>query len=106
LREALHPEIEWFPFEENHSRIYGVEDDMQNRNEWLDTWDEHHFDLEEVIVEGNSVVALIHITARGKTAVWRSTFVSMQIKVTDSKVIYIFDHQDRAAALQAAGLAE
>jgi hypothetical protein len=29
-----------------------------------------------------------------------------QIKVRDGKVVYIYDHEDRAAALEAAGLSE
>ena len=107
FRELLHPEIEWFPFEENQARIYGVEGAVQNRNEWLDTWDEHCFALEELIEEGNSVVALIHITARGRTSgVEVDVRFYAQIKVRDSKVIYIFDHPDKAAALQAAGIQE
>ena len=50
----------------NQRRLYGVDAVMRNMNEWLDTWDEHRIDLEEVIEQGDSVVASIHITARGK----------------------------------------
>jgi hypothetical protein len=68
FRDTLHPEIEWFPFEENQRRLYGVDAAMRNRNEWLDTWDEHRIDLEEVIEQGDSVVASIRITATGKAS--------------------------------------
>src|SRR5213080_1259478 len=68
FRGLLHPEIEWFPFEENRTPVHGVADAVRNRNEWLATWDEHRFDLEEVIEQRDSVIALIHITARGKTS--------------------------------------
>jgi ketosteroid isomerase-like protein len=107
FRDTLHPEIEWFPIEENHTPTYGVEAVMWNRNQWLDTWDEHRFDLEEVIEEGDSVVALVHIKARGKTSgVEVDVRFHAQFKVRDDKVVYIYDHEDRAAALEAAGLRE
>ena len=105
FRDTLHPEIEWFPIEENRTPTRGVEAAMWNRNAWLDTWDEHRLDLEEVIEEGDDVVALVHITARGKgSGVPVDVRFYAQFKVRENKVIYIFDHEDRAAALQAAGL--
>ena len=58
FRNTLHPEIEWFPIEENLTPTYGVEGAMRLRNQWLDTWDEHRIDVEEVIEEGDSVVVL------------------------------------------------
>jgi ketosteroid isomerase-like protein len=105
FRDLLHPEIEWFPIDENRTRVSGVEDAMRNRNQWFDAWDEHRFDLEEVIEEGDSVVVLVHIVARGKASraeVGIRFYV--QFKVRDGKFVYIFDHEDRAAALEAAGL--
>jgi hypothetical protein len=41
FRATLHPEIEWFPIDENRRRLYGIEAALRNRNEWLETWDEH-----------------------------------------------------------------
>ena len=107
FRDTLHPEVEWFPFEENQRRLYGVEAAMRNRNEWLDTWDEHRIDLEEVIEQGDSVVASIHITARGKASgVKTDVRFYPHAKIRDHRIVYIFDHSDRAAALKAAGLEE
>jgi ketosteroid isomerase-like protein len=104
FRGTLHPQIEWFPIEENQRRLYGVEAAMRNRNEWLDTWDEHGFDLEEVIEEGDSVVALVHITARGKTSgIETDVRFYAHFKMRDHQIVYVFDHGDRAAALDAAG---
>jgi ketosteroid isomerase-like protein len=105
FRNALHPEIEWFPIEENRMPTRGIEAAMSNRNAWLDTWDEHRLDLEEVVEEGDNVVALLHITARGTgSGVEVDVRFYAQFKVRNGKVIYIFDHEDRAAALEAAGL--
>jgi hypothetical protein len=85
--------------------LHGVEAAMRNRNEWLDTWDEHRFDLEEVIEGGDSVVALVHITARGKASGIKTDICFYaHIKLRDHQIVYIFDHSDRAAALKAVGL--
>jgi ketosteroid isomerase-like protein len=64
FRATLHPEIEWYPIEENRTPTKGVEAAMWNRNAWLDTWVEYHQDVEEVIEDGDDVVLLVHITAR------------------------------------------
>ena len=107
FRDTLHPEIEWFPIEENQRRLYGVEVAMRNRNEWLDTWDEHGFDLEEMIEGGDGIVALIHITAAGKASgVETDVRFYAHIKMKDHQIVYIFDHRDRTTALQTVGLAE
>jgi ketosteroid isomerase-like protein len=107
FREALHPEIEWYPIEEDNTPNLGVEAAVRNRNEWLDTWDSHRFDLEVVAEEGENVVVLVHITARGKSSgVEVDVRFYAQFKVRDGKVAYIYDHEDREAALEAAGLRE
>ena len=107
FRETLHPEIEWYPIEENRTPTRGVEAAMWNRNQWLDTWEEHRLDVEEVIEDGDSVVASIHIQARGRASgVEVDVRFYAQIKVRDGKIVYIYDHEDREAALEAAGLRE
>ena len=57
FRGLLHPEIEWFPFEENRTPVHGVADAVRNRNEWLATWDEHRFDLSGL----DAVAAQLHL---------------------------------------------
>jgi ketosteroid isomerase-like protein len=105
FRSTLHPEIEWFPVEENRTPIRGIKAAMRSRNAWLDTWDEHRLDVEEVVEEGDNVVALVHIRARGRgSGVEIDARMYAQFKVRNGKVIYLFDHEDRAAALEAAGL--
>ena len=107
FRNTLSPEIEWFPIEENQRRLSGVEAVMRNMNEWLDTWDEHRIDLEEVIEQGDSVVASIHITARGKASgVETDVRFYAQFKVRDHRIVYVYDHTDRASAFEAAGSEE
>lgn len=105
FRNTLHPEVEWFPIEDNRTPSRGIEAAMRNRNAWLDTWDEHQLDLEEVVEAGDDVVALVHITARGTgSGIEVDVRFYAHFKVRDGKVIYIFDHEDRGAALEAAGL--
>jgi ketosteroid isomerase-like protein len=107
FRAVLHPDIEWYPIEENRTPTRGVDAALWNRNAWLDTWDEHRLAVEEVIEEGDSVVASVHIMARGKgSGAEVDVRFYAQIKVRDDKVVYIYDHEDRAEALEAAGLSE
>jgi hypothetical protein len=107
FRAILHPEIEWFPIDENRRRLYGIEAALRNRNEWLEAWDEHHFEVDEVAAEGDSIVVCVHITARGKIS---GAEVDVRFyahaKLRDNKVVYIYDHEDKAAALKAVGLSE
>jgi ketosteroid isomerase-like protein len=107
FRDSLHPEIEWFPIDENRGRLYGIEAALRNRNEWLDTWNEHRFDADEVAAEGDSVVVSVHISARGKIsgAVVDVRFYA-HVRLRDDKVVYIYDYADRAEALEAVGLSE
>jgi hypothetical protein len=54
-----------------------------------------------VAAEGDSVVVCVHITARGKIS---GAEVDLRFyahaKLRDDKVVYIFDHGDKAAALE------
>ncbi len=105
FRETLHPEIEWFPFEENHTPARGVEEALRTREQWLDTWDEMRTRVEEMVEEGDSVVVSMHVSARGRASgVEVEVRLHLQFKVRDGKVVYLFEHQDRTAALQAAAL--
>jgi ketosteroid isomerase-like protein len=107
FRATLHPEIEWFPIDENRGRLYGIEAALRNRNEWIDTWDEHRFEADEVAAEGDSVVVSVQITARGRIsgAVVDVRFYA-HVKLRDDKVVYIYDYADRTEALEAVGLSE
>lgn len=105
FRAALHPEIEWYPIEENRTPTRGIDAALWNRNQWLDTWDEYQQDVEEVIEAGDDVVACVRIKARGLgSGVEADVRFYAQFKVRDGKVAYVYDHDDRAAAIEAAGL--
>ena len=104
---VLHPEIEWFPIDENYERLQGAEAALRNRNEWLQAWAEHRTDVDEVAAEDDSVVLAIHLVARGRTS---GAEVDVRFyahfKLRGEKVAYIHDYADRDEALEAAALTE
>ncbi len=107
FRDTLHPEIEWHGIDTNRRPSKGIEAVIWDRNQWLDTWDEHRLDVEEVVEEGDDVVALVHLTGRGKASgVEVDVRFYAQVKVRDGKIAYVYDHEDRDTALKAAGLSE
>jgi ketosteroid isomerase-like protein len=104
---VLHPDIEWFPIDENYGRLHGIEAAVRNRNEWLDAWDAHRFDVDEVAAEGDDVVMAVRISARGKASGAEVDLCFYaHVKLRDHKVVYIHDYEDRAEALNAVGLEE
>ena len=60
-----------------------------------------------MIEGGDGVVARVHLKGRGRSSgVEADVRFSAQFKVRDGKVAYVYDHGDRGAALEAAGLRE
>jgi len=103
FRAVLHPEIEWYPIEENRTPNRGIDAALRNQNEWLDAWDEHELKVEEVVENDDDVVVRVHIRARGRgSGIETDVRFYAQFKVRDGKVAYIYDHEDRMAALEAA----
>jgi ketosteroid isomerase-like protein len=95
----------WFPFEDNHTPSHGVEGAIRIRNHWLDSWDEMQAEVEEVVGDSESVIATVHIVALGKASgVQVDVRLYFHFKVRDDKIVYIYEHQDRAEALEAVGL--
>jgi ketosteroid isomerase-like protein len=107
FRNTLHREIEWFPFEDNHTPSYGLDGAMRIRDGWLDAWDEMRADLEQIVEEGDAVVASIHVTGTGKgSGVEVDVRLHLLFKVREQKIVYLFEHTDRTEALEAAELSE
>jgi ketosteroid isomerase-like protein len=105
FRNTLHPRVEWYPFEDNHTPSHGIEGAMRIRNGWLDAWEEMQVELEQLVDNDDCVVASVHVTGRGKSSgVEVDVRLHLLFKVRDRKVAYVFEHTDRAAALKAAGL--
>jgi ketosteroid isomerase-like protein len=105
--QLTHPEIEWAPFEENHTVFHGHAGAMQIRTEWLASWDEVQIELEEVLDGSDGMVSVAHVTGRGReSGVPADVRLYGHIKVRDGKCAYLFEYLDRAEALTAAGLGE
>ena len=105
--ETLNPEVEWTPFEEG-TLSYGRESAKRVRQRWLDAWVDHHFDVVEVLDNGDHVVVAIRMRATGRRSGVAVEFPQLyvHVRVRGGRVVYIFEHQDRAEALEAAGLSE
>jgi ketosteroid isomerase-like protein len=105
FRGTLHPDIEWHPFEDNHTPSHGIDGAMRIRNGWRDAWEEMQVELQEVLDNDDYVVASVHVTSRGKSSgVEVDTRLHLLFRIRNQKIIYIFEHTERAAALEAAGL--
>ena len=57
---------EWYPIEEGHSLSRGHEAALRVRRSWLENWEGHQLDVEEMKDGADSVVACLHLTGRGK----------------------------------------
>jgi ketosteroid isomerase-like protein len=102
FRDTLHPEIVWFPFEDNHTPSHGIEGALRIRSHWLDSWDEMEAEVEEVVGDADSVIATVHVVAQGKTSgVKVDVRLYFHFKARDKKIVYVYEHQDRATALDA-----
>ncbi|MCW3032879.1 MAG: hypothetical protein QOK19_2738 [Solirubrobacteraceae bacterium] len=107
FRELMHPEIEWAPFEANHTVFHGPQGAEQIRAGWLDAWAEHHIEIEEVIDAGDDLVVTMHIVGRGKgSGIEIDVRLYPHMKLREGKAIYVFEHETRAEALKAVGLEE
>jgi ketosteroid isomerase-like protein len=104
---TVDPEAEWYPLEEGHSLSRGHEAAIRVRRSWLENWEGHQIDLEEMKDGADSVVACLHLTGRGKlSGVEVDIRVYMHYKLRDGEIVYVYEYEDRGEALEAAGLSE
>ena len=75
---------------------------MRIRNHWLDSWEEMEAEVEEVVGAPDNAVASVHLAARGKSSGVRvDVRLHFHFKVRDDKIVYVYEHEDRKAALDA-----
>ena len=104
---TLDPGVEWYPIGEGHIPSRGHEAALRVRRSWLENWEGHQIDVEEMKDGADGIVACVHLTGRGvRSGVEVDLRVYQHFKVRDGKVVYVFEHEDKAAALEAAGLSE
>ena len=102
FRDTLHPDIVWLPFEDNHTPSQGIEGALRIREHWLDSWEDMKAEVEEVVGGPDNVVASVHVVARGKSSGVRvDVRLHFHFKVRDDKIVYVYEHEERTAALEA-----
>jgi ketosteroid isomerase-like protein len=107
FQEILHPDIEWFPFEDNYTPSRGIDGAMRVRRHWLDSWSDQTVELEDLVADDDNVVVTAHVTARGRgSGVEVDVRLHFHFALRDGRVVHIYEHVDRAEALGAAGLSE
>jgi ketosteroid isomerase-like protein len=105
------PAIVWHPIEEGHIEGHipsrGHEAAIGVRRRWLESWEGHQIDVEEMEDGADSVVACLRVTGRGKrSGVEVDLRFYAHFKLRDGKVVYVYEHAERGEALEAAGLSE
>lgn len=104
FRDTLHPDIVWFPFEDNHTPSHGIEGAMRIRNHWMDSWDEMQAEVEDVVGDADDAVASVRVAARGKSSGARvDVRLHFHFKVRDDRIVYVYEYEDRESALEALG---
>jgi ketosteroid isomerase-like protein len=103
--ELTHPDIEWSPFEDNHTPSFGLDGALAIRNGWLSAWEEHSIEIAEMLDRDEHVVAAVTLRGRGKgSGAGVDVHLYPHFKIREGRVVYMYEHLDRADALAAAGL--
>jgi ketosteroid isomerase-like protein len=105
----IHPAVELFTYEEEpEAGVYrGHEGYREYARSWLDTFDDYHVEVDELIDAGDSVVAVARIRATGRSsgaAIEESNVWLYRIR--DGMVSECRWCRTKLEALEAAGLAE
>ena len=104
---GLDPSHVWYPLEEGHIPSHGLDAARAIRKRWLEGWESHRIDVEEILDGGDSVVACLHLSGTGKgSGVEVDRRFYMHWKLRDGKMVYLYEYEDRDEALEAAGLSE
>jgi ketosteroid isomerase-like protein len=105
--QTLDPDFEWYPLGEGHIPSRGLGGARGVRQRWLDIWEGHAIEVDELREEGENVLAILHVSARGKeSGVEVDQRFYMHFRLHGGRIVYLFEHADRASALEAAGLRE
>jgi uncharacterized protein len=103
------PEVVW---DTSHFRdwpesaYHGVEGVQRFLTEWLEVWADYEVEVEEIIAAPDGrVVSLVRQRGRGRDSGFPLDMRSAQIAtLRDGKVTRLDNYEDRAEALEAAGL--
>jgi ketosteroid isomerase-like protein len=106
FRELTHPDIEWAPWEENHTVHRGLDAARRVVARWSESWSDYGGEIEEVIDAGDEGIILgFHTTASGAASgIAVDVHLYPHIKTREGKLAYLYEYTDRAEALAAVGL--
>ena len=105
--EFFHEDVEYLPFEESVA-IHGLDAVRLYFEGWLDTWDSFQAEPTEFLARGDHVVVVGEaFKGRGKESGVEVTMQSWSVSLLrDDQIVRRDEFQDRAEALEAAGLSE
>lgn len=104
---AIDPSHVWYPLEEGNIPSHGLDAARAIRKRWLESWESHQIGIEEILDQGDSVVACLHLTGTGRgSGVEVDLRFYMHWKLREGRMVYLYEYADRDEALQAAGLSE
>jgi ketosteroid isomerase-like protein len=104
---GIDPAHVWYPLEEGNIPSHGIDAARGVRQRWLESWGSHRIDVEEMLDNGDSVVACMHLTGTGAgSGVEVDLRIYMHWKLRDGKMVYLYEYANRDDALKAAGLSE
>ena len=110
VAEFWDPEIDWRAAEgalDDVGVMRGVDAMRAYMNDWLDNFDDVHFEAEELIDAGDQVVAMQRVTARAKgSGVETELRYAVVNTIRDGKVVRGREYWTRAEALEAVGPSE
>jgi ketosteroid isomerase-like protein len=94
------PKIEWSPTEGTFRGLEGVVTAM---GEWLEPWEEHTVDAEEILEAHDRVLAVLHLKGRGAGSGMEIDQRFFQLyDVRDGRIVRMVEYLTRAEALDAA----
>jgi ketosteroid isomerase-like protein len=106
IMEFFHDDVEYLPFEESEA-IHGLDAVRRYFEGWLDTWDSFQAEPTEFLARGDHVVVGEAFKGRGKDSGVEVTMQSWSVSLLrDDQIVRRDEFQDRAEALEAAGLSE
>ena len=107
--ETLDPDVKWYVREERHALVVGHEAALRARERWRETYDpeSYRFEIEELKGEGENVFAVVGVWGEGSlSGIPFETAYYVHAKVRGDKVVYMYEHDTRDEAFEAAGLRE
>lgn len=107
ISELIEPGVVWlgtYGGLDAHRVIRGSDAFLEYMQEIEQAWERFEVEVERLIESGDTVVALLRETARGRGTIDVQSQTAVVFKVRDARIIEGRGYLDRDAALEAAGL--